>query len=126
MKKALVFCFLFSYLFSTTELSQFWKLPALIGHFDEHKKKDAQTTLWSFLCMHYNDNGIPDADDAKDRQLPFKTHDDCQNTIKEITFESYTASLKPVCFEYHVMHSCYKNSFSSAFLSCIWQPPKSC
>lgn len=126
LKKALVFIFIFAYLFSSTECSQLLKLPALFGHFEEHKKRDGNTTLWSFLCMHYSDSNTTDADEAKDRELPFKNHSDCQGTIKEITFQNLSFTLKPLCIEHRVLHSSCTNSFSASFLSCIWQPPKSC
>jgi hypothetical protein len=54
-----------------TPFGQLLKLPVLIEHFYKHRKHD-QVSLFKFLKDHYTTEHN-DADQAEDRQLPFKT-----------------------------------------------------
>lgn len=128
LKKIIAIVLLSIYLISLTELSQLVKLPVLIEHFSEHKKKDGNLSFWQFLCIHYSQNKMMDADHEKDMKLPFKSHDGCISVI-EIAFVSnhfdYQIS-KPV-YDESKSYSMYTEQFlQSAYLSSIWQPPKSC
>ena len=72
MKKSLVYVLLFVYLFSFPEMRQLLKVPNLVEHYISHKIKDRNTTLYSFIKMHYLDEQKQDADYKQDMQLPFK------------------------------------------------------
>ncbi|RAR70193.1 hypothetical protein [Flavobacterium aciduliphilum] len=128
MKKSVVLCLLFVYLFSTTELHQFLKLPALVEHFSEHQQKDASVTLWKFLYMHYAYSNDHDNDLEKDSKLPFKTHDNCNNNHHVTVLPEEKNYLQNVCFipKSTELHTYYTSYFSSSYLESIWQPPKFC
>ncbi len=120
--------FLSIYVVSATELHEFFKLPQLVEHFIEHKSKNSKTTLINFLTMHYSspDSGI--AHNTDDTELPFKSHHHCGNinNIAFLTFNSFQLDVKTNPIEAK-SYNTYSSEFaSSAYLSSIWQPPKSC
>lgn len=129
MKKFLAISFLTLYLFSSTELHQLLKLPFLVEHFIEHKEQNKDITLWQFLCLHYAEKNVMDADYEKDMKLPFKSHDCCGNSIVAYITEAIPVFLfkeKPVYHEAKSF-SIYEEAFCiSSFHSNIWQPPKAC
>jgi hypothetical protein len=51
---------------------QFFRLPELINHFDEHQVKNSSLTFSQFLYMHYVISDGDKSDDAKEQSLPFK------------------------------------------------------
>lgn len=126
MKRIIALTFLSLYLISTTELHQLLKLPALANHFSEHQQKDKSITLWKFLCIHYANGNVRDADYDKDSKLPFKTLDTC-NSSNHITLLPeqkfcFNAILLPS--EEKVISKYYPSFSNSTFLKSIWQPPK--
>jgi hypothetical protein len=128
LKKFLSIFLLSIYLISITELSQLIKLPLLIEHFSEHKQKDGHMSLWKFLHIHYSQNKLNDVDYEKDMKLPFKSHDGCINSIvsESVITSYYFLYAKPV-FSHSNSYSSYTEQFlTSAYLTSIWQPPKSC
>lgn len=128
MKRLLSICLLFCYLISITELSQLMKLPLLIEHFSEHKQKDEGMSLWKFLSLHYSQNTTHGTHNEMDMKLPFKSHDGCINSVvsESVPSSFYFFSSKPV-FSHNNAYSNYTEQFlTSAYLSSIWQPPKSC
>jgi len=128
LKRFLAISLFFTYFFSTTELHQLLKLPFLVEHFVEHKEQNNQMTLWQFLCLHYAQDDQKDGDYDKDRKLPFKSHDCCNNmsVVACITnqISIVTFSEKPI----YVAESSFSNIeeifFDDSFLSNIWQPPR--
>jgi hypothetical protein len=129
LKRISAILFLGIYLFSTTELSQLLKLPAFVAHYKEHKKENSDLTLWKFLCIHYANTNKPDADHAKDMQLPFKTHDNCAAQINvsfpPTVFSISTHTITPPA-EHQKQYFHHDVFVSSSFFANIWQPPKSC
>ncbi len=126
MKRIIALTFLSLYLISTTELHQLLKFPALANHFSEHQQKDKSITLWKFLCIHYANGNVKDADYDKDSKLPFKTLDTC-NSSNHITLLPeqkfcFNAILLPS--EEKVISKYYPCFSNSTFLKSIWQPPK--
>lgn len=75
MRRYIAIFFLSVYLLAFTEARQILKLPDLVEHFIAHKLKDSDTTLYSFIKMHYIDAPVKDADYKQDMKLPFKIHD---------------------------------------------------
>ncbi len=120
--------FLSIYVVSATELHEFFKLPQLIEHFMEHKSENSKTTLIDFLTMHYSDadNGITHNTD--DTDLPFKSHHNCGNVshIAFVSFEAFQLDVKTTPIEAKSYNTYSSEFISSAYLSSIWQPPKSC
>jgi hypothetical protein len=115
-------------LFSTTQLSELLKLPLLIEHYAEHKEENKGLTFLRFLEIHYTQNTPQDADFHKNMKLPFKSA-----TTSNITSISLCAPLPqykqdPIIYFINDQQSFpdFSFTYSSAYLSTIWQPPKSC
>jgi hypothetical protein len=111
---------------SSTELSQLLRIPLLIEHFIEHNQEGNQLSITEFFHMHYFEKQHLDADYDKDMQLPFKSID--ENTIQVLAFIPFGNSLlkaKPL-YRKSVKFDAYKSLFiDDAYLSSIWQPPRS-
>lgn len=125
MKKVIVIFFLSVYVFSATEAGELLSLPVLVQHFMAHKQEDHTMTFFKFLKLHYENRNT---DDYKDTRLPFKSH-------SHALFIAHTFAIPPSCC--HTIHvafidretqaTAYKEHYlKSAYLSYIWQPPKSC
>lgn len=69
------------FFFSTTGLSQLFKLPVLVSHYLEHQQRDQSIRMMDFLSMHYWGQDINDNDQDRDMQLPFK-HVDQNMTVQ--------------------------------------------
>jgi hypothetical protein len=115
------------YLISGTEFHQLTKIPALVHHYNEHKVEKNDITFWKFITMHYASGNLIDADHEKDQELPFKSHDDCfgLNSVASIP-NSFFVIYKPALHEVILNPACHSGFITPGFLSCIWQPPKSC
>jgi hypothetical protein len=70
--KQIVYIFIFLIASNSSFIQQFYKLPILIQHFEEHKQLNDLSFL-DFLSMHYWGEDIKDNDADRDMQLPFKT-----------------------------------------------------
>lgn len=128
MKKLIPIFFLSVYLVSTTELHEFFKLPQLVEHFIEHQAENKTITLIDFIVMHYSNTDDGDDDKSTDMQLPFKSHNKCES-ISNIGFNSFhniEISIKSEPIEANSYNIDTIDFISSAYLSSIWQPPKSC
>jgi hypothetical protein len=103
------------------------KLPFLIQHYFEHKENDNHS-LFYILHLHYFKGDIKDKDYEEDMKLPFKTYNGCAtaNLLSFFITTSYRFVLKEPASSAK-LYPLYSDNFSSsAFLSSIWQPPKSC
>lgn len=127
VKKFLAISFLFIYLFSTTELHQFLKIPVLFEHFSEHRSKDKSLSFLNFLYLHYKNN-TKDSDYNRDLKLPFKTIDNCSTSIHIGLSTDLKLEIKePICFfEKKEISNFYKSRLHPNYLNAIWQPPKIC
>jgi hypothetical protein len=121
--------FIFTYLLSVTQLGEFLKLPKLINHFIEHSQEQSNLTFIEFLTIHYVDALVYDKDYEKDMELPFKSHSDfcnCSITTFCSPIPQFTFSKEQTIKEFKKPHFNYVFTFTSNFLSNIWQPPKTC
>lgn len=128
LKKLIAIFFLSIYVVSATELHELFKLPNLVEHFIEHQSEDKTTTLINFLVMHYTSVDDGDGDKTKDMQLPFKSNHDGGNIANTgfNSFHNIELVIKSNPIE-SKNYKTYSSEFiSSAYLSSIWQPPKSC
>jgi hypothetical protein len=129
VKKLFSLSFLTIYLFSTTQFCELLKMPILIEHYQEHKQENQALSLLGFLEMHYAHGSPKDADYDKDMKLPFKS---CSpSSISTISFYTPFPEFKQqpplVYYENEQQQfSDYSFSYSSSFLSTIWQPPRAC
>ncbi|MFC3560323.1 hypothetical protein [Pedobacter jamesrossensis] len=113
------------YLFSSTELSQFLKL---IGHYLEHKNKQKDLSLWGFLCVHYFNGDVRDADYEKDMKLPFKTCTTQGHGETPVRLEVGRVIIPgdPGIELMHLKSFYYKFPETTIPRGGIWQPPKLC
>jgi hypothetical protein len=126
MRKIVSIFLLGIYLFSTTEVYQLLKLPVVFEHFHEHKLADRNISFLQFLVMHYGEDDPKDGDYQRDMKLPFKRTNHYITSISLVTVpESYEIFFPP---KFHVTQNVFfikNDSFvHTAFLSAIFQPPK--
>lgn len=125
VKKYISISILVIYMISSTELSQLLRIPLLIEHFIEHNQDGNQLSIGDFFHMHYIEKQHMDADYDKDMQLPFKTADG--NTMQAMAFLPFCYSFlkaKPLYIE-SVKFAYHSLFIEDAYLSSIWQPPRS-
>ena len=72
MSKQIVYIFIFLIASNSSFVQQFYKLPILIQHYDEHKQL-MDLSFIDFLSMHYWGEDLKDNDADRDMELPFKT-----------------------------------------------------
>lgn len=103
-------------------------MPAIFQHFTEHQQDDMQISMLSFLEMHYLHGSPKDKDYDKDMQLPFKASGDYSASFANAFFNHYTIiSVYSPILEVKNKEAILQNKYLlSAYLSNIWQPPKSC
>lgn len=126
LKKAIPIFFLAIFLLSTTQLIELLKLPNLFEHYQEHSQLNKKLSIISFLKMHYTKDVIKDADYDNDMKLPFKSCN-CIGPALAFYFNHFQLFALSPKIENKVPKKnfyTYKFTYSSLFLSSIWQPPK--
>lgn len=114
------------YLLSFPQVLQLMKLPELVQHFIQHKKHDPETTVYSFIKMHYLDAPIKDADWKDDMKLPFKSHDFSAAALT-VTIPPRKLEIPVALTDVRVLASrqfFYQESLYPPIFRAIWQPPK--
>jgi len=128
LKKVISIFFLAVYLLSTTQLSELLKLPMLVQHYIEHKEENKDLSFLGFIEIHYSHGSPKDADYDKDMKLPFKSIS--YSNISLVSFCTPIPNFKHnlvIFVKNNKLHfSDYSFTYTSAFLSAIWQPPKTC
>ncbi|MDN3673480.1 hypothetical protein QWY99_10485 [Flavobacterium branchiarum] len=71
MKKSIIYIFIFLITSNIGVFQQFYKLPVLFQHFNEHIEIK-KVSFIDFLEMHYWGEDQDDDDGDRDMQLPFK------------------------------------------------------
>ena len=126
MKNFLTSFLLAIYLFSFTEAREVLKFPNLIEHYISHKISNKNTSIFSFIKMHYLDDQVLDSDFNQDMKLPFKKHDfSCYNlAIQDLpkTFEFYFSEIN--IFEKKDKNFYYFLNFSEGKSFSFYPPPK--
>ncbi len=120
-----------TYLFSTTELYQLLKLPALVAHYFEHKEKTPSMSVVDFLIFHYKGNHLEnhpyDEDYEHDQKLPFMMHSNVLQVVcispQPVTLESDVRGRTNDSRKTPIRNDRFIND---SFLSAVWQPPRAC
>ena len=86
MKKFILIILAVSFLNSSTELHEFFRLPFLVQHYSKHRSEDHSLSFIDFLKMHYSSNHTDDNDEDEDNELPFKSQGNIITTYL-ITFD---------------------------------------
>jgi hypothetical protein len=94
LQKFIAISILSLFLFSSTELRQLVKIPALVSHFFSHEK-DHEESVFDFLTEHYmGDSSGKSHHTSSDKQhgeLPFKMHS--ANVFQVLHFQQYTPEI---------------------------------
>ncbi|WP_345210353.1 hypothetical protein [Mucilaginibacter gynuensis] len=72
MKKVCLYILFILVIADNASLGQLIKLPVLFEHYAEHQQLNGNISVMKFLSMHYWGQDLPDNDDDRDNQLPFK------------------------------------------------------
>jgi hypothetical protein len=110
---------------SMMDLHDLVKLPRLIEHYQQHKKKSADVSFLGFLNLHYGSEADRhDQEEHEEHQdLPFKSPD-CTFTHTVTVLPQFKAP-EITSLSSEVRYSnFYHSAFSSEFSQTIWQPPK--
>lgn len=126
VKRLVSIILLFSFLGSTTEVHELFKVPHLIFHYFTHKAEQKEMALLDFIDIHYeHDHDHEKSEDEHHDKgcLPFQGEHQC--SLNTITAISHVADelFVPVA-ERETATALYSYPYSSNFLSAIWQPPK--
>lgn len=107
-----------------TELHQVLKFPAFAEHLAEHKKQNPETSLLSFIILHYFSGNLHDKDYDKDMQLPFKTADCAAAIHLALTPSAAIVITKPVIYVEKIYPVLKNSNIPTIHDADIWQPPK--
>lgn len=127
MTRYLSILFLSIYLFSVVQVNELFKIPNMLEHYEEHQQDKTTISLWQFICMHYMKGEVYDDDYGKDMKLPFKSHSStclCSFIFCPVIQNYYSFSSKFFFKEFKKQKFTYTFSFTSSYLSAIWQPPQ--
>lgn len=129
MKKIVSIFFVTLFLFSTTELAELFRIPALLVHFVEHKEESPDISLIDFLELHYNlqladHHHEKGSDDHKN--LPFNGPHVSMTVF--VSTHSFVLKLKNIQEDENKLKTQPSDDqFSeNTYLSSIWEPPKFC
>ncbi len=130
MKNKLSILFLIVYLFTATSFLELLKIPILIEHYVEHKNTDKNLSFIGFMVIHYFSKTVIDQDYEKDKKLPFKSDNTCNNcNVSHVYISQYNKVDIQDFFNETTLNTYYfiKDDFSiSRCHNNIWQPPKYC
>ena len=99
----------------------------LVLHYKEHKQENKDLSFIEFLEIHYAHGSPKAADYDKDMKLPFKNITNSNTLISFCTpIPNFKQNLTIYFENDKQQFSDYSFTYTSSFLSAIWQPPKSC
>ncbi|MXO04985.1 hypothetical protein [Flavobacterium sp. HBTb2-11-1] len=123
MRKLIVYIFIFLIASNSSFVQQFYKLPILIEHYQEHRQL-MDLSFIDFLSMHYWGEDLKDNDADRDMQLPFKT---ISSSAFHFVFILDDKDLLPVPFNLELPQSkipTYRSDlFSDPNLLSLFRPP---
>ena len=107
------------------ELHELSKVPALMEHFEKHKKENPGITFLAFLALHYSNTEHHEQDQQAHHQLPFSHHHHTNCTELQATFVAAAVNTPVALIPLHdVGRVVYAGPCPSSFNAPIWQPPK--
>lgn len=126
MKKTIAILLLITYISSFTHLEELVKFNAFIEHYKEHKKEQQNTTIFSFIYIHYLNGSQKDADYEKDNKLPYKIINSHHHFIvQDLPKSPFNNEFPPLkSFEYQEKNFYYTENFSHNYTTNITHPPE--
>jgi hypothetical protein len=116
--------------FAPQWLEELAKLPALMAHYQTHLQEDPGTTFSAFLSQHYGKDYAQHRHQHDHSKLPGKAkhHDSCVHlSMPGGLVLPYNLELAVKLAWEEPLHSSVFTQdqvLHSAYLSCIWQPPR--
>lgn len=128
LKQFVAISFLVLFLFSSTELRQFAKIPDLISHFISHEE-DHEERITDFLAEHYGNGGTEKShhpsSDKQHGDLPFKVISHVLVNVFNIQELNISIPEKQlIAIDEDSNPIIWKNSYCSLEDQDIFQPPK--
>lgn len=106
-------------------ISQIFRLPTLIHHYQEHQQQDPNSTIFDFLKAHYASTINHPDDEHKDHEkLPFKSADCSMMHVVKIIHPSSNNYELRLSEGISIKSIISQSFFYNAYLSNIWQPPR--
>lgn len=109
----------------TMDLHNLIKIPELIEHYQEHRKRFSDFSFFDFLGLHYGRQASQHDQDehGKHRNLPFKSGTCTFTHVFSII--SIFKAFEIISTGFSFSYSNFYQSISSAdFSESIWQPPR--
>lgn len=124
MKKFVLLFILSAYVLTSTGVNELLKFNKLTCHFQETKQFDGSIDFLEFLAMHYFFDDNNSSDDARDKELPFKSSNLCFNLVLLAAPLQQISILKAAKLCSHEFFVSNHSETVLCFQSQIWQPPK--
>lgn len=123
MKQLFLFIPAILFLVSKTELHEFCRMPALVEHYQQHKKVDPGLSFLDYLFLHYTGEHPEDNDNDEDNQLPFKSISDFAHTITPVISEQENnAAGNLILIQLQI--ACHPEGFLTKAGKSIFHPPR--
>ena len=123
MRKIIVYIFIFLIVSNIGFFQQFYKLPILIEHYNEHQERQ-DVSFIDFLEMHYWGEDLNDNDSDRDMQLPFKHISSASFQLVFVPAEKHIFDIPfTVDFSESVIIPYTSNLYSNPALFAVFRPP---
>lgn len=107
------------------ELHELSKLPALIQHYQKHKKQEPKLNFFTFVSLHYQNPEHHEEDSQTHHKLPFSAHHNQHACCQQLAFQVSFVIVKPQLTPLHnIGEVIYQEPAVADLSSAIWQPPK--
>jgi hypothetical protein len=110
---------------SLIDLHDLAKVPRLIEHFQEHRKKSTDFSLADFFNLHYGSDAEKHDKEEHEKHtgLPFKAAD-CTFAHTLTVLPNFTVTESISVSHLSTFSNFYQSAFTSGFSQSIWQPPR--
>jgi hypothetical protein len=110
---------------SMVDLRSLAKMPILIEHYQEHRKRVSHFSFIDFLSLHYGRQANQHDQDerGKHQNLPFKSSTCTFSHILSAISSVNTCEITSINF-YLSYPNFYQSTFYTGFCETIWQPPR--
>jgi hypothetical protein len=110
---------------SVVDLHNLAKMPRLIEHYKEHRKRLSGFSFMDFLDLHYGRQANQHDQDerGKHQNLPFKSSNCTFSHILSVisSVNACEITSNTFCISYS---NFYQSAFYAGFIESIWQPPR--
>lgn len=110
---------------SVVDLHSVAKMPRLLEHYKEHRKRLPGSSFMDFLDLHYGRQASQHDQDerGKHQNLPFKSSTCTFSHILSVISRVNAGEITSINF-YRSYSNFYQSIFDTGFSESIWQPPR--